>query len=234
MQAYLRRMSRILCIEDDETTAQEIISELTGAGFDVEWVADGREGLMRAVSEPFAAITLDRMLPNVDGLTIAQVMRQAGIDTPILMVSALSDVDERVKGLRAGGDDYLTKPFASEELSARLEVLLRRQRRAGARETVLSAGDLEMDLVTREVRRGGRDLKLLPTEFKLLELLLRNSGQVLTRSMIFESVWGYRFDPGTNLIDVHMGRLRRKVDPPGAEALIQTVRGAGYALRVPR
>ena len=234
MPAYLRCMSRILCIEDDETTAQEIISELTGAGFDVEWVADGREGLMRAVSEPFAAITLDRMLPNVDGLTIAQVMRQAGIDTPILMVSALSDVDERVKGLRAGGDDYLTKPFASEELSARLEVLLRRQRRAGARETVLGAGDLEMDLVTREVRRGGRDLKLLPTEFKLLELLLRNSGQVLTRSMIFESVWGYRFDPGTNLIDVHMGRLRRKVDPPGAEALIQTVRGAGYALRVPR
>lgn len=227
-------MSRILCIEDDETTAQEIISELTGAGFDVEWVADGREGLMRAVSEPFAAITLDRMLPNVDGLTIAQVMRQAGIDTPILMVSALSDVDERVKGLRAGGDDYLTKPFASEELSARLEVLLRRQRRAGARETILSAGDLEMDLVTRDVRRGGRDLKLLPTEFKLLELLLRNSGQVLTRSMIFESVWGYRFDPGTNLIDVHMGRLRRKVDPSGAEPLIQTVRGSGYALRVPR
>jgi two-component system, OmpR family, response regulator len=227
-------MSRILCIEDDETIAQEIISELTGAGFDVVWVADGREGLMRAVSEPFAAITLDRMLPNVDGLTIAQVMRQAGIDTPILMVSALSDVDERVKGLRAGGDDYLTKPFASEELSARLEVLLRRQRRAGVRETVLSAADLEMDLVTRDVRRGGRDLKLLPTEFKLLELLLRNSGQVLTRSMIFESVWGYRFDPGTNLIDVHMGRLRRKVDPPGAEPLIQTVRGAGYALRVPR
>ncbi|HKR89261.1 MAG TPA: response regulator transcription factor [Phenylobacterium sp.] len=227
-------MSRILCIEDDETIAQEIISELTGAGFDVEWVADGREGLMRAVSEPFAAITLDRMLPNVDGLTILQVVRQAGVDTPILMVSALSDVDERVKGLRAGGDDYLTKPFASEELSARLEVLLRRQRRAGARETILSAGDLEMDLVTREVRRGGRDLKLLPTEFKLLELMLRNSGQVLTRSMIFESVWGYRFDPGTNLIDVHMGRLRRKVDPPGAEPLIQTVRGSGYALRPPR
>jgi two-component system OmpR family response regulator len=227
-------MSRILCIEDDETTAQEIISELTSAGFDVEWVADGREGLMRAVGEPFAAITLDRMLPSVDGLTIAQVMRQTGVDTPILMVSALSDVDERVKGLRAGGDDYLTKPFASEELSARLEVLLRRQRRAGARETILVADDLEMDLVTREVRRGGRELKLLPTEFKLLELLLRNSGQVLTRSMIFESVWGYRFDPGTNLIDVHMGRLRRKVDPPGAASLIQTVRGSGYALRPAR
>jgi len=225
-------MSRILCIEDDETTAQEIIAELTSVGFEVDRVADGREGLLRAVSEPFAAITLDRMLPNVDGLTIVSVMRQSGVDTPVLMVSALSDVDERVKGLRAGGDDYLTKPFASEELSARLEVLLRRQRRAESRETVLAAGDLELDLISREVRRGGRDLRLLPTEFKLLELLLRNSGQVLTRSMIFESVWGYRFDPGTNLIDVHMGRLRRKVDPPGAEPLIQTVRGSGYALRV--
>jgi two-component system OmpR family response regulator len=224
-------MARILCIEDDPTTAQEIVSELAGAGYEVEWVADGREGLVRAVSESWSAITLDRMLPNVDGLTIVSVVRNAGIETPILMISALSDVDERVKGLRAGGDDYLTKPFASEELSARLEVLLRRQRRGQTRETVLRAGDLEMDLVTREVRRGGRELKLLPTEFKLLELLLRNAGQVLTRSMIFEAVWGYRFDPGTNLIDVHMGRLRRKVDAPGAEPLVQTVRGSGYALR---
>jgi two-component system OmpR family response regulator len=226
-------MARILCIEDDPTTAQEIASELSGAGYQVEWVADGREGLVRAVSEEWAAITLDRMLPNVDGLTIVSVVRNAGIDTPILMISALSDVDERVKGLRAGGDDYLTKPFASEELSARLEVLLRRQSRAQTRETVLRAGDLEMDLVTREVRRGGRELKLLPTEFKLLELLLRHAGQVLTRSMIFEAVWGYRFDPGTNLIDVHMGRLRKKVDAPGAEVLIHTVRGSGYALRAP-
>ena len=227
-------MARILCIEDDQTTALEIVSELTAAGFDVEWVADGREGLVKAVSESYAAITLDRMLPNVDGLAIVSVVRQAGIDTPILMVSALGDVDERVKGLRAGGDDYLTKPFASEELSARLEVLLRRQRRAETRETMLSAGDLDMDLVTREVRRGGRDLKLLPTEFKLLELLLRNSGQVLTRSMIFEAIWGYRFDPGTNLIDVHMGRLRKKVDPAGTPPLIHTVRGSGYALYAAR
>jgi two-component system OmpR family response regulator len=226
-------MAKILCIEDDPTTAQEIVSELASAGYQVEWVADGREGLVRAVSEPWEAITLDRMLPNVDGLTIVSVVRNAGIDTPILMISALSDVDERVKGLRAGGDDYLTKPFASEELSARLEVLMRRQARAQTRETVLQAGDLQMDLVTREVRRGGRELKLLPTEFKLLELLLRHTGQVLTRSMIFESVWGYRFDPGTNLIDVHMGRLRRKVDPAGAEPLIHTIRGAGYALRAP-
>jgi two-component system OmpR family response regulator len=175
---------------------------------------------------------MDRMLPGMDGLAVVKALRAAEVQTPLLILSALGQLDERVKGLRAGGDDYLTKPFASEELSARLEVLLRRQRRAGARETVLAAGDLEMDLVTREVRRGGRELKLLPTEFKLLELLLRNSGQVLTRSMIFESVWGYRFDPGTNLIDVHMGRLRRKVDPPGAEPLIQTVRGSGYALRI--
>jgi two-component system, OmpR family, response regulator len=227
-------MVRILCIEDDETTAREIVSELQAAGFEVDWAADGREGLVKAVSESYAAITLDRMLPNVDGLAIVSVVRQAGIDTPILMVSALSDVDERVKGLRAGGDDYLTKPFASEELTARLEVLLRRRRRAETRETVLATADLEMDLVTREVRRGGRELKLLPTEFKLLELLLRNSGQVLTRSMMFEEVWGYRFDPGTNLIDVHIGRLRRKVDPPDAEPLIHTVRGSGYALHPPR
>jgi two-component system OmpR family response regulator len=226
-------MNKILCIEDDPTTAKEIVSELSGAGFEVEWVADGREGLVRAVSETFAAITLDRMLPNVDGLTIVSVVRNAGIDTPILMISALGDVDERVRGLRAGGDDYLTKPFASEELTARLEVLLRRQTRGQTRETLLRAADLEMDLVTREVRRGGRDLKLLPTEFKLLELMLRHSGQVLTRSMIFEAVWGYRFDPGTNLIDVHMGRLRRKVDPPGIEPLVHTVRGSGYALRTP-
>jgi len=227
-------MARILCIEDDETTAREIVSELQAAGFEVDWAADGREGLVKAVSEPYAAITLDRMLPNVDGLAIVSVVRQSGKNTPILMVSALSDVDERVKGLRAGGDDYLTKPFASEELTARLEVLLRRRRRAETRETVLATADLEMDLVTREVRRGGRELKLLPTEFKLLELLLRNSGQVLTRSMMFEEVWGYRFDPGTNLIDVHIGRLRRKVDPPDAEPLIHTVRGSGYALHPPR
>jgi two-component system OmpR family response regulator len=224
-------MRRILCIEDDEVTAREIASELTHAGFQVEWAADGREGLVRALSEPFDAITLDRMLPNVDGLAIVTAMRAAGVDTPVMMISALSDVDERVRGLRAGGDDYLTKPFASEEMAARLEVLLRRRRSAATREGVLTTGDLEMDLITRQVRRGERELRLLPTEFKLLELLMRHAGQVLTRTMIFEAVWGYHFDPGTNLIDVHLGRLRRKVDAAGDPPLIHTVRGSGYALR---
>jgi two-component system OmpR family response regulator len=222
-------MTRILAIEDDETTAREIVSELSRHGFEVEWVADGREGLVRAVSGEFDAVTLDRMLPHVDGLTIVSVMRQAGIEIPVLMISALTEVDERVRGLRAGGDDYLTKPFASEEMAARLEVLLRRAR-VQPRQTALRVQDLELDLVTREVRRGGRDVTLLPTEFKLLEFLMRNAGQVLTRTMIFEAIWGYHFDPGTNLIDVHLGRLRRKVDIPGLEPLIKTVRGSGYAL----
>lgn len=225
-------MTRILTLEDDETTAREIVSELTRHGFEVEWVADGREGLVRAVSGEFDAVTLDRMLPGVDGLTIVSVMRSAGIEVPVLMISALTEVDERVRGLRAGGDDYLTKPFASEEMAARLEVLLRRVR-SQPRQTGLRIGELELDLVTREARRGGRDITLLPTEFKLLEFMMRNSGQVLTRTMIFEAIWGYHFDPGTNLIDVHLGRLRRKVDAPGQEAMIRTVRGSGYVLHAP-
>jgi len=223
-------MTSILAIEDDEATAREIVSELTSHGFEVEWVADGREGLVRAVSNRFDAITLDRMLPGVDGLTIVSVMRSSGIDTPVLMISALTEVDERVRGLRAGGDDYMTKPFASEEMAARLEVLLRRQN-APLRQTLLRVQDLELDLVTREARRGGRDVRLLPTEFKLLEFMMRNPGQLLTRTMIFEAVWGYYFDPGTNLIDVHLGRLRRKLDTIGTTPLIQTIRGSGYALR---
>jgi DNA-binding response OmpR family regulator len=222
-------MTRILAIEDDEITAREIVAELTRRGYDVEWVADGREGLVRAVSGEFAAVTLDRMLPHVDGLTIVSVMRKAEVDIPVLMISALTEVDERVRGLRAGGDDYLTKPFASEEMAARLEVLLRRSR-APPRETALRVRDLELDLVTREAKRGGREIVLGPTEFKLLEFLMRNSGEVLTRTMIFEAIWGYHFDPGTNLIDVHLSRLRRKVDAPGLEPLIKTIRGSGYAL----
>jgi DNA-binding response OmpR family regulator len=222
-------MTRILVIEDDETTAREIAAELGRRGFEVECVADGREGLVRAVSGEFEAITLDRMLPHLDGLAIVSVMRKTGVDVPVLMISALTEVDERVRGLRAGGDDYLTKPFASEEMAARLEVLLRRAK-AQPRETVLRVQDLELDLVTREVRRGGREISLMPTEFKLLEFLMRNSGEVLTRTMIFEAIWGYHFDPGTNLIDVHLSRLRRKIDPPGVDPLIRTIRGSGYAL----
>ena len=222
-------MTRILAIEDDETTAREIVSELSRRGFEVSCSSDGREGLVRAVSGEFDAVTLDRMLPGVDGLTILTTMRSIGIQTPVLMLSALGDVDERVRGLRAGGDDYLTKPFASEEMAARLEVLLRRTR-AQPRQTILTVQDLEMDLVTRQVRRGGREIALLPTEFKLLEFMMRNSGQVLTRTMIFEAIWGYHFDPGTNLIDVHLGRLRKKVDLPGQPPLIRTIRGSGYAI----
>lgn len=225
-------MPRILTIEDDPGTGQEIVAELEQHGFEVELVADGREGLIRAVSGDFDAITLDRMLPNLDGLAIITVMRGAGVETPVLMISALSDVDERVKGLRAGGDDYMTKPFASEELAARLEVLLRR-RASAPRQTTLTVADLEIDLLARTVQRGGTEIRLMPTEYKLLEFMARNSGQIVTRTMIFEAVWGYHFDPGTNLIDVHMGRLRKKIDRPGLPALLHTVRGAGYALHAP-
>ena len=158
-------------------------------------------------------------------------MRRAGVDTPVLMISALSDVDARVRGLRAGGDDYLTKPFAPEEMAARVEVLLRRG--GGVRETSLRVGDLDLDLIARVARRGDAVLDLLPLEFRLLEYLMRHAGQVLTRTMIFEAVWGYHFDPGTNVIDVHIGRLRRKVDAGGVAPLIHTVRGCGYAMRAP-
>jgi len=225
-------MPKVLVIEDDETTAREIVAELEQHGLSTEWVADGKDGLIRAVSGDFDAITLDRMLPRLDGLAIVTVMRGAGVTTPVLMISALSDVDERVRGLRAGGDDYMTKPFASEEMAARLEVLLRRQQAAPAT-TRLKVADLEVDLLSRAVRRAGRELKLMPTEFQLLEFMMRNSGQVLTRTMIFEAIWGYHFDPGTNLIDVHLGRLRRKVDAPGQAPMIHTIRGSGYALRAP-
>lgn len=222
-------MPQVLAIEDDEVTAREIVTELTNHGIDVEWVASGREGLAKATSSNYDVITLDRMLPDLDGLTIVTTMRREGVQTPVLMISALSDVDERVRGLRAGGDDYLTKPFASDEMAARVEVLLRR-RRITAPETVLRFADLELDLVTHTARRSGRALALLPTEYKLLEFLMRNSEQVLTRSMMFETVWGYHFDPGTNVIDVHIGRLRKKVDMPDLPPLIHTVRGSGYRL----
>ena len=222
-------MARILTIEDDAVTAREIAAELQAAGNDVDCVGDGRAGFERALAGGYDAITLDRMLPGMDGLELVSELRRAGVDTPVLMISALSDVDARVRGLRAGGDDYLTKPFAPEEMAARIEVLLRRG--AGVRETSLRVGDLELDLIARGARRGGTALDLLPLEFRLLEYLMRHAGQVLTRTMIFEAVWGYHFDPGTNVIDVHIGRLRRKVDATGFEPLIHTVRGCGYAMR---
>jgi two-component system OmpR family response regulator len=219
----------VLTIEDDAVTAREIVAELQSRGNQVDWVDNGREGLARAVGGGYDAITLDRMLPELDGLALVTSLRKAGVQTPVLMISALSDVDERVRGLRAGGDDYLTKPFAPDEMVARIEVLLRRQQ-ATARATVLAVGDLVLDLIERSARRAGNELDLLPIEFRLLEFLVRNSGQVLTRTMIFEAVWGYHFDPGTNVIDVHIGRLRKKVDPAGLPPLIATVRGSGYML----
>jgi len=222
-------MPRILAIEDDATTGREIVAELEQHGFSVEWARDGDRGLARAVSGDFDAVILDRMLPGPDGLAIVTAMRHAEIDIPVLMVSALSDVDERIRGLRAGGDDYMTKPFASEEMAARLEVLLRR-RGPPPRGMTLAVADLALDLISRAAHRGGAEIRLMPTEFKLLEYMMRNSGQVLTRTMIFEAIWGYHFDPGTNLIDVHLGRLRRKIDRPGLAPLIHTVRGSGYAL----
>ncbi|WP_028008346.1 response regulator transcription factor [Solimonas flava] len=222
-------MSKVLTIEDDEVTAREIIAELGAHGIEVDWVDNGRDGLVKAVGAHYDAVTLDRMLPGLDGLAIVTTMRQVGIETPVLMISALSDVDERVRGLRAGGDDYMTKPFAPDEMAARVEVLMRR-RRSAAPATELRVGDLELNLMTRTARRAGHELELLPTEFRLLEFMMRNSGQVLTRMMIFETVWGFHFDPGTNLIDVHIGRLRKKVDHPGLPPLIRTVRGSGYMI----
>ena len=225
-------MPKILTIEDDAAIAAEIADELTNRGFEVDCVGDGLEGLRLASSAVYDAITLDRMLPSLDGLSIAASLKEGGVDTPILMISALSDLDERVRGLRAGGDDYLTKPFAAEEMAARIEVLIRR-RQADAKKLVLRLDDLELDLVTRIARRGGRDLELLPKEVRLLEFFMRNSGQLLTRTMIFEAVWGYKFDPGTNIIDVHIRALRRKLERPDQPVLLQTVRGSGYCLRAP-
>jgi two-component system, OmpR family, response regulator len=223
--------TRVLTIEDDPLTANEIVSELEKSGFDVHWVANGTEGLAQAVSGGYDLIMLDWMLPGLDGLTILTTLRTVGVQTPVLMLSALGDVDERIRGLRAGGDDYLTKPFDPAELVARLEVLLRRCREVPASNvTTLQAGPLEVDLISRKVTRDGVEVDLLPTEYRILEFMMRHCGQVITRTMLFEEVWGYHFDPGTNLIDVHMGRLRKKIDLPGMSPVIQTVRGSGYIL----
>ncbi|EIK93379.1 two component transcriptional regulator [Pseudomonas sp. M47T1] len=221
-------MSSALVIEDDEVTANVIMTELSLHGFTVEWCASGREGLARAIAGGYDAITLDRMLPDFDGLTIVSTLRSLDIHTPVLMISALSDVDERVRGLRSGGDDYLTKPFSPVEMVARLEVLLRRP--ATASHPQLRVGDLCLDLVEHRLSRASELIALLPTEFKILNYLMRNAGQLVTRTMLFQEVWGYHFDPGTNIIDVHLGRLRRKIEGSDQSPVIQTVRGTGYVL----
>jgi two-component system OmpR family response regulator len=224
-------VSRVLTIEDDEITGNEIVRELSSRGYSVDWVNSGQEGMVRALSAEYELITLDRMLPGIDGLTILTTIRSVGVRTPVLMLSSLGDVDERVRGLRAGGDDYLTKPFDPEEMTARLEALLRRKETPATQtQTTLCVGPLELDLISRRVQRDGEDIELLPTEFRVLEFMMRHAGQTVTRTMLFEAVWGYHFDPGTNLIDVHMGRLRKKIDRSGVKPLIATVRGAGYIL----
>jgi two-component system, OmpR family, response regulator len=222
-------MLKVLTIEDDEIAAGEIVDELSRRGFSVDWIDNGKEGMVSALSDDYDVITLDRMLPGMDGLTILTTMRSIGVMTPVLMLSALGDVDDRVRGLRAGGDDYLTKPFDPEEMVARLEVLLRRRNAPMPQsDAMLAVGPIELDLISRKVRRDGEEIALLPTEYRVLEYMMRHAGRTITRTMLFEAVWGYHFDPGTNLIDVHMGRLRKKIDPPGTCAMIQTVRGSGY------
>ncbi|APH58438.1 winged helix-turn-helix domain-containing protein [Granulibacter bethesdensis] len=222
---------RILLVEDDKDVAGFIVKGLREAGHTVEHRDNGRDGLFMAASENFDAIVLDRMLPGgIDGLRLLETLRSQDVNTPVLFLSALSGVDERVKGLKAGGDDYLSKPFAFSELLARVEALTRRGK-TDAPTTKLVVADLEMDLLSRSVKRGGQKIDLQPREFRLLEFLMRHADQVVTRTMLLEGVWDYHFDPQTNVIDVHVSRLRQKVDKPFTVSLIHTVRNAGYMLR---
>src|SRR5260221_2292714 len=223
---------KLLVIEDDRETASYLIKGLSESGYTVDHAGDGRDGLFLATSGSYDAIILDRMLPGMDGLTLLGALRAADIRTPALILSALGSVDDRVKGLRAGGDDYLVNPFAFSELLARIEALLRRGQ-TPLTTTKLRVADLEMNLLTRTVTRGDVAIELLPREFQLLEYLMRNAGHVVTRTMLLEKVWDYHFDPQTNVIDVHVSRLRQKIDRDFAPPLLQTVRGAGYSLRVP-
>ena len=220
---------RILVVEDDSDTAAYIMKGLREEGFAVEHAGDGRDGLYMATEQDFDAIVMDRMVPGLDGLAVIKALRAAEIDTPIIVLSALGQLDERVKGLRAGGDDYLSKPFGFSELSARLASLMRRTA-SKAEQTSLSCGDLRMDLLSRKVARNGQSLDLLPREFMLLEYLLRHRDRVVTRTMLLEQVWDYRFDPHTSVIDTHVSRLRKKIDDPFDSPLLHTVRGAGYRL----
>jgi two-component system, OmpR family, response regulator len=224
-------MTKVLLIEDDDQTADEIVAELAHRGFHVERAATGTLGLEKARAAAQDVIIVDRLLPEIDGLTIVETLRRSQVRTPVLVLSALRAVDDRVRGLRAGGDDYLAKPFALVELIARLEALLRRP--AESRETTLRVGPLELDLIERTAQRGSRRIDLLPREFRLLEYMIRREGQMVTRAMLFEEVWNYRFVPNSNLVDVHMGRLRRKVDEPEETPMIHSVRGAGFVLRAP-
>ena len=223
---------RILVVEDDPETAGQLVEELTTSGYDVDLAANGREALSQGAARDYAVITIDRMLPDIDGITVMRQMRDGGIAVPFLIISALGEIDDRVRGLRAGGDDYLVKPFSFVELLARLEALGRRSETV-AKETILRVGDLAIDLISRTASRRGRKIPLLPKEFQLLEYLARNEGRVVSRAMLLRHVWDLHFDPSTNINDVYVGRLRRQVDDQQAYPLIHTIRGIGYCLRAP-
>jgi two-component system OmpR family response regulator len=223
----------ILVIEDDREAADYLAKGLKESGHRVELAHDGRSGLLQAAAEEFDVLIVDRMLPGMDGLSLVQHLLATGNHTSVLFLSALGEVDDRVKGLRAGGDDYLVKPYAFAEMLARIETLARRPQPAPTVSTLLKVGDLELDLLGRKASRSGKPIDLQAKEFQLLEVLMRNPGQVMTRTMLLEKVWDYHFDPQTNVIDVHISRLRQKIDKDFEQPLIQTVRGSGYCLRAP-
>jgi two-component system, OmpR family, response regulator len=223
---------RILGVEDDPEAAAQLVELFSTSGYQIDLAPDGNEGLSRARSADYAVMMIDRMLPDMDGIAIIRRLREDGIATPALIISALGEIDDRVRGLRAGGDDYLVKPFAFAELLARVEALTRRSA-AMVKDTVLRVGDLRMDLVSRTVTRSGRDIELLPREFQVLEYLVCNQGEVVPRAMLLQHVWDLHFDPMTNIIDVYVGRVRRKIDGQQAYPLIHTVRGVGFCVRAP-
>ena len=223
---------RILVVEDDPETAGQLVEQLTTSGYEVDLATNGTEALSRGAACDYAVITMDRMLPDIDGIAVMQQLRNDGVAAPVLIISALGEVDDRVRGLRAGGDDYLVKPFSFIELLARVEALGRRSDTV-VKQTILRVGDLAIDLVSRTASRGGKDIFLLPREFQLLEYLVRNEGRIVSRAMLLQHVWDLHFDPSTNIIDVYVGRVRRKVDGQQAYPLIHTLRGVGYCLRAP-
>jgi two-component system OmpR family response regulator len=221
-------MAHLLLIEDDDETAEEVAGYFQQHGYNLTRAATGPEGLAKARAAKFDVLIVDRLLPGLDGVSLLERLRHDDVRTPALVLSALCSVDERIRGLRAGGDDYVAKPFALAELLARIEALLRRP--VDSQATMLRLGPLELDLIGRAARRGQRVLDLLPREFRLLDYMMRRPGQTITRAMLFEEVWNYRFMPNSNLVDVHMGRLRRKLDEPGERPLLHNVRGIGFML----
>ena len=225
--------TRVLVIEDDVKTADYIAKGLTESGFSVDVARDGKDGLVQALGADYDIAIVDRMLPGLDGLSIVETLRKSGKETSMLVLSAMGGVEDRVTGLRAGSDDYLVKPFAFSELLARVEALIRRPGGGKGVEPVLRVADLELDRLRHSVTRGGTAIALQPREFRLLEYLMRHAGRVVTRTMMLEAVWGYHFDPQTNVIDVHISRLRQKIDKGFERPLLRTVRGAGYSLRAP-